>query len=148
VWIVCDVYENNLADVQLGDIADVRVNAYPDKVYHARVVNIGPIMDPNIRTAKVRLELPNPGNLRVGMFVTATFYGKAKQTVTTVPSTAILHLRDRDWVFLPLGNGKFRKVAVVAGRMHEGNIQEVISGLKSGQEVASNALQLSTEAGQ
>ncbi len=148
VWIVCDVYENNLADVQLGDIADVRLNAYPGRVYRARVVNIGPIMDPNIRTAKVRLEMPNPGNMRVGMFVTATFYGKVKQTVATVPATAILHLRDRDWVFLPLGNGKFRKTEVVAGRMHEGNIQDVISGLKPGQEVASNALQLSTEAGQ
>ena len=148
VWIVCDVYENNLADVQLGDIADVRLNAYPGKVYRARVVNIGPIMDPNIRTAKVRLEMPNPGNMRVGMFVTATFYGKAKQIVATVPATAILHLRDRDWVFVPLGNGKFRKTEVVAGRMHEGNIQDVISGLKPGQEVASNALQLSTEAGQ
>jgi membrane fusion protein, heavy metal efflux system len=148
VWIVCDVYENNLADVQLGDTADVRLNAYPDKVYRARVVNIGPIMDPNIRTAKVRLEMPNPGNMRVGMFVTATFYGKAKQTVATVPTTAILHLRDRDWVFLPLGGGKFRKTEVVAGRMLAGNMQEVISGLKPGQQVASNALQLSSEAGQ
>jgi len=148
VWIVCDVYENNLADVQLGDTADVRLNAYPDKVYRARVVNIGPILDPNIRTAKVRLEMPNPGNMRVGMFVTAIFYGKAKQTVATVPTTAVLHLRDRDWVFLPLGGGKFRKTEVVAGRMLAGNMQEVISGLKPGQQVASNALQLSSEAGQ
>jgi membrane fusion protein, heavy metal efflux system len=148
VWIVCDVYENNLADVQLGDVADVRLNAYPGKVYHARVVNISSIMDPNIRTAKVRLEMPNPGNMRVGMFVTATFYGKTKQTIATVPSTAILHLRDRDWVFIPQDNGKFRKAEVVAGRMVEGNIQTVISGLNPGQEVVSNALQLSTEAGQ
>ncbi|MGA7413825.1 MAG: efflux RND transporter periplasmic adaptor subunit [Bryobacteraceae bacterium] len=148
VWIVCDVYENNLADVQLGDMADVRLNAYPGKVYRARVVNIGPIMDPNIRTAKVRLEMPNPGNMRVGMFVTATFYGKTKQKVATVPSTAILHLRDKDWVFIPLGDGKFRKTEVVAGRMLPGGAQEVISGLTPGKQVASNALQLSTEAGQ
>jgi cobalt-zinc-cadmium efflux system membrane fusion protein len=148
VWIVCDVYENNLADVQLGDIADVHLNAYPGKVYRARVVNIGPIMDPSIRTAKVRLEMLNPGNMRVGMFVTATFYGKTKQKVATVPSTAILHLRDKDWVFIPLGNGKFRKAEVVAGRMLEGNLQAVISGLNPGQDVVSNALQLSTEAGQ
>ncbi len=148
VWIICDVFENNLADVQLGDIADVHVNAYPNKVYHAKVVNIGPIMDPNIRTAKVRLELPNPGDLRIGMFVTATFYQKAKQTVTTVPSTAVLHLRDRDWVFVPVGNGKFRKTEVVTGPIRAGNVQEVLSGLASGQPVVTNALQLSTEAGQ
>ncbi len=148
VWIICDVFENNLADVQLGDIADVHVNAYPNKVYHAKVVNIGPIMDPNIRTAKVRLELPNPGDLRVGMFVTATFYQKAKQTVTTVPSTAVLHLRDRDWVFVPVGNGKFRKTEVVAGPIRDGNVQELLSGLAEGQPVVTNALQLSTEAGQ
>jgi membrane fusion protein, heavy metal efflux system len=148
VWIVCDVYENNLADVQLGDMADVRLNAYPGEVYHARVVNIGPVMDPNIRTAKVRLEMPNPGKMRVGMFVTATFYGKAKQAVATVPAGSILHLRDKDWVFIPLGDGKFRKTEVVAGRMLQGNTQAVISGLKPGQQIASNALQLSTEAGQ
>ena len=68
-WIVCDVYENDLATVHLGDIAEISLNAYPDRVFKGRVSNIGAILDPNIRTAKVRIEVPNPGIMRLGMFV-------------------------------------------------------------------------------
>ena len=56
VWIVCDVYENDLSQVRLGEYADVRLNAYPDKLFRGRIANIGPILDPNLRTAKVRLD--------------------------------------------------------------------------------------------
>ena len=101
VWILCDVYENDLSNVRLGDSADVRLNAYPDQAVTGRISNIGPILDPNIRTAKVRLELENPGIMRVGMFATATFYGESKERHAAVPSTAILHLHDREWVYMP-----------------------------------------------
>jgi cobalt-zinc-cadmium efflux system membrane fusion protein len=148
VWVICDVYENNLGDVKLGDRADVRLNAFPDKVYKGTVSNIGPILDPNIRTAKVRLDLVNPGNMRIGMFATATFYGKRKEKHLIVPATAILHLRDRTWVFVPAGGGRFRKVEVVSGATRPGNMVEILSGLEGGQKVVINALQLSTEAGQ
>ena len=76
VWVVCDVYENDLAAVHLGEFAEIRLTAYPGRVLEARVGNIGPILDPNLRTAKVRLEVENPGLLRLGMFVTATFHGQ------------------------------------------------------------------------
>jgi cobalt-zinc-cadmium efflux system membrane fusion protein len=96
----------------------------------------------------VRLELPNPGGImRVGMFATATFYAKKKQSFTTVPATAVLHLRDKDWVFQPVGGNRFRKVQVVAGQIR-GSEQRIISGLAPGQKVVLEALQLSTEAGQ
>ena len=88
VWIICDVYENNLPFVRLGDVAEVRLAAYPDRVYKGRVGNIGPILDPNIRTAKVRLEMKNPGTMSIGMFVTATFYGRTPVASATVPATA------------------------------------------------------------
>ncbi len=148
LWVICDVYENNLADVKLGDRADIRLNAFPDNVYKGTVTNIGPILDPNIRTAKVRLELVNPGNVRIGMFATATFYGKKKERQFIVPEGAVLHLRDRDWVFVPAGGNRFRKVGVVSGRTHPGDMVEIVSGLKAGDKVVTNALQLSTEAGQ
>ncbi len=142
VWVVCDVYENDLRNVRLGEFADVRLNAYPDKVIPARISNIGPVLDPTIRAAKVRLEVENPGNMRIGMFATATFRGVDKERHASVPSTSILHLHDRDWVYTPSGTGTFRRVEVVSGRMLPSNMQEVISGVSAGDKVVRNALVL------
>jgi membrane fusion protein, heavy metal efflux system len=142
VWIVCDVYENDLSDVRLGDTADVRLNAYPDQVVTGRISNIGAVLDPNIRTAKVRIEVRNPGDMRPGMFVTATFHGQKKEARASVPASAILHLHDRDWVYVPAGQNKFKRVAVVGGDMLPNNMQEVVSGMKPGDQVVSNALEL------
>jgi cobalt-zinc-cadmium efflux system membrane fusion protein len=142
VWIICDVYENDLDAVHLGEYADIHLNAYPDKVLKGQVDNILPILDPNIRTAKVRIEVPNPGLMRVGMFVTATFYGKEAETHAAVPATAILHLHDREWVYTPVGTGHFKRLEVVTGNMLPGNLQEVVSGIKAGDQVVSNALVL------
>jgi cobalt-zinc-cadmium efflux system membrane fusion protein len=142
VWIVCDVYENDLDAVHLGEYADIRLNAYPNKLFKGRIDNILPILDPNLRTAKVRLEVPNPGLMRVGMFATATFYGKQAETRATVPAAAILHLHDRDWVYAPVNAGHFKRVEVVVGDMLPGKMQEVVSGIKPGDQVVSNALVL------
>ena len=140
VWILCDVYENDLANVRIGEKADIRLNAYPDQVFTGTINNIGPILDPNIRTAKVRIEVRNPGLMKPGMFVTATFHGREKEKRAAVPATAILHLHDRDWVYVPLQNGQFRRTEVVAGDMLPGGLQEVASGIAPGQQVVSNAL--------
>jgi cobalt-zinc-cadmium efflux system membrane fusion protein len=142
VWIVCDVYENDLDAVRVGDTADVRLNAYPNHVFKARVDNILPVLDPNLRTAKVRLEVKNPGQMRIGMFVTATFFGKQPETHSAVPASAILHLHDREWVYAPLGNARFKRLEVVTGNMLPGNQQEIVSGIKPGDKVVSNALDL------
>jgi len=142
VWIVCDVYENDLDAVHVGELADIHLNAFPKETLKGRVENILPILDPNIRTAKVRLEVKNPGMLRVGMFTTATFYGKKPETHALVPASAILHLHDREWVYTPLGNGHFRRVEVVTGQMIGGKQQEIASGIKPGDQVVSNALDL------
>ena len=142
VWIVCDVYENDLDAVRVGESADIRVNAYPGKVLKGRVDNILPVLDPNLRTAKVRIEVANPGWLRIGMFVTATFFGKQPQTYAAVPSTAILHLHDREWVYVPIGNGHFKRMEVATGAMLPNNQQEITKGLKPGDQVVSNALPL------
>ncbi len=148
VWILCDVYENNLSFVRLGEYADVRLNSYPDRVFSGHIVNIGPVLDPNTRTAKVRLELANPGIMRVGMFVTATFHGLQKQVHALAPASAVLHLHDRDWVYVPAGDKQFRRVEVVAGSMQPGNHQEILSGIRPGDRVVSNALVLQNTAEQ
>ena len=141
VWIVCDVFENDLRNVKLGEFADVRLNAYPDRIFRAKVDNIGPILDPNIRTAKVRLEVENAGQMRFGMFATATFHGTEKQVSALVPSTAILHLHDRDWVYLPAGGKSFKRAEVIGGITLPDNTQ-VVSGIKPGDQVVKNALVL------
>lgn len=142
VWIICDVYENDLDAVRVGDTADIRLSAYPDKVFKGRIDNILPVLDPNLRTAKVRIEVPNPGLMRVGMFVTATFYGKQPETYAAIPASAILHLHDRQWVYTPISSGHFKRLEIITGNMLPDNMQEVVSGIKPGDRVVSNALSL------
>lgn len=144
VWVICDVYENDLPMVRLGDTAEVRLNAYPDRVFHGRISNIGRVLDPNIRTAKVRIVLSNPGLMRAGMFVTATFFGQHGAIRATVPEKAVLHLHDRDWVFVPAGKGEFRRTEVNAGKIAAG-MQDILSGVSPGQKVVSDALALNAE---
>jgi membrane fusion protein, heavy metal efflux system len=142
VWIVCDVYENDMPFVHLGEYADIHLAAYPKLVLKARIANVSPTLDPNLRTEKVRLEVENSGLLRFGMFVTATFQGMQNEKHATVPATAILHLHDRDWVYAPDGNKQFLRIEVVGGDMLPGGLQEIVSGIKPGQQVVSNALVL------
>jgi membrane fusion protein, heavy metal efflux system len=142
VWVVCDVYENDLAKIHVNESAEIRLNAYPDRVWSARIANIGPILDPNLRTAKVRLEMHNPGLMRLGMFVTAVFHGQNREMRAVVPASAILHLHDRDWVYVPEKENTFRRVEVSGGKMLPPDLQEVASGLKPGDRVVSNALVL------
>jgi len=147
VWAICDVYENDLPTVQLGQMVEVRLNAYPERVFKGRISDIGPILDPSIRTVKVRIELDNLGSvMRVGMFVNATFFGNRTEKYTAVPATAIMHLHDRDWVYVPAGQGRFRRVEVRGSNILPGNLQEVTSGLNPGQQVVQNALELQNAA--
>ncbi|MFY9674946.1 MAG: efflux RND transporter periplasmic adaptor subunit [Terriglobales bacterium] len=142
VWIICDVYENDLDAVHVGELADIHLNAYPGKILKGRIDNILPVLDPNLRTAKVRIEVANPGMLRIGMFVTATFFGKQPQVYAAIPSTAILHLHDREWVYAPAGNEHFKRVQVVTGPTLPNNMQAITQGLRPGDQVVSNALPL------
>jgi membrane fusion protein, heavy metal efflux system len=149
VWIICDVYENDLPAVHLGQAADIRLNAYPDRVLTGTIGDIGAILDPQIRTAKVRIQVDNPRTLmRVGMFATATFHGKKPEQRTIVPASAVLHLHDRDWVYVPAGDGTFRRIGVQGGSMLPDRQQEISTGLNPGQQVVANALELQNSTGQ
>jgi cobalt-zinc-cadmium efflux system membrane fusion protein len=158
VWIVADVYENDISKLQLGQQATIKISAFPDRPLTGRISDIGPILDPSLRTAKVRIEVANPGFLKLGMFATATFTSKNKEMHAVLPAEAVLHLHDRDWVFVPAGgnssDGKsaignqFKRTEVHAGRMLEGNRQEILSGIAPGQQVVGNALLLETAGNQ
>lgn len=142
VWVLCDVYENRLPDVHLGDFAEVRLAAYPERKLQARVANIGRVLDPNTRAAKVRLELDNPdGVLRAGMFATAVFRSRQEQMRALVPASAILRLHDRDWVFRPEGGNRFRRTEIQAGATTSDGMRQVLAGLARGDKVVVNALQ-------
>jgi cobalt-zinc-cadmium efflux system membrane fusion protein len=141
VWVVCDVYENDLPSLHMGDNAEIHLNAYPDRMLTGRISNVLPILDPNLRTAKVRIEVRNPGILRLGMFVTATFRGQQLQDRAVLPATAIVHLHNRDFVFVPTATaGRFQHVEVVTGNMLANNQQELRSGIQPGARVVTNGL--------
>src|SRR5580693_7917915 len=144
VWIVCDVYENDFPNVRLGDTAEITLNAYPGRPFKGKVSNIGAILDPSIRTAKVRIEVENPGMMRLGMFARAIFRGQTTEMHTIVPASAVLRMHDRDFVFVPAPDKKFRRLEVVSGDVltENTNLQEIKSGLKPGQQVVTNALVL------
>jgi membrane fusion protein, heavy metal efflux system len=143
VWVICDVYENDLATVHVGQSADIHLNAYPDRLIKGTIGEIDAVLDPSIRTAKVRIQVPNPDHLmRVGMFAAATFHGRRLEGHTSVPASAILHLHDRDWVYVPAGDGKFKRIGVVGGVMIADGKQEVTSGIAPGQQVVTNPLEL------
>jgi membrane fusion protein, heavy metal efflux system len=148
VWILCDVYENDISKLKLGQEARFKLNAYPDRPLTGRISDIGPVLDPSLRTAKVRIEVANPGILKLGMFGTATFTSLKKETHAVVPSDAVLHLHDRDWVYMPAGGNQFKRTEVHAGKMLDGNRQEILSGIQPGQQVVTNALLLETAGNQ
>jgi cobalt-zinc-cadmium efflux system membrane fusion protein len=147
VWVICNVYENDLPNIRLGDSAEVQLNAYPDRQFRGRISNIGKVLDSNIRTAPVRIVLNNPGIMREGMFVTATLFGPHGRIYASVPSTAILHLHDRNWVFIPSGQGQFRRTEVTVSKFFDGK-QDIASGIGPGQRVVNDALALSAESEQ
>lgn len=148
VWVLCDVYENDIPKIKLGQEARIKLNAYADRPIKGHISDIGPVLDPTVRTAKVRVEVRNPGFMKLGMFGTATFSSLAKETHAVVSAQAVLHLHDRDWVFVPVGGNQFKRTEVHAGRMVDGDRQEILSGIQPGQQVVANALLLESAGNQ
>jgi cobalt-zinc-cadmium efflux system membrane fusion protein len=140
VWIICDAYENDLPNVREGDTAEIRLNAYPDQAFKGTISNIGSILDPSLRTAKVRIDIENPGLIRLGMFVTARLHGQKQEIHTVVPAAAILHLHDRDFIYVPASRTEFRRVEVMGGPALPGGMQELTSGIPAGQVLVADAL--------
>jgi membrane fusion protein, heavy metal efflux system len=147
VWVVCDVFENDLGEVHRGDSAEIRLNAFPDRAFKGTVADISRVLDPNTRSAKVRIVLANAdGALRPGMYAVAKFRSRKLTNRIVVPATAIMRLHDKDWVFRKESSNRFRKIAVQAAGMTPDGMQEIRDGVKAGDELVTNALEFSTEA--
>ena len=149
VWVIVDVYENDLAQVHLGQHADIHLSAFPGRTFSGTISDIGAVLDPSLRTAKVRIQVQNPDNLlRLGMFATATIVSASPHAATAVPATAVLQLHDRSSVFVPGENSNFRRVVVTTGRTLDDGRIVVLSGIAPGQQVVANALSLQNTADQ
>jgi cobalt-zinc-cadmium efflux system membrane fusion protein len=148
VWVLCDGYEDALARVHLRDLAEVRLAAYPDRSFQGRVGNVSRVLDPSTRSAKIRIELDNPGRvLRAGMFVTASLRSRQPVKRVVLPTSALLRLHDRDWVFRRLGGNRFRRTEVRTGPPVGDTLQQVLSGLGVHDTVVANALQFADASG-
>lgn len=146
VWVVCDVFENDLGEVHLGDSAEIRLNAFADRLFKGKVADISRVLDPNTRSAKVRIVLGNAnGSLRPGMYAEAKFRSRKVTERVLVPATAIMRLHDKDWVFRKEGNKRFRKIVVQADGLAPDGMQEIRNGVKPGDELVTNALEFSSE---
>jgi membrane fusion protein, heavy metal efflux system len=149
VWVICDVYENDLANVRVGQHADITLNAFPGKTFSGTISDIGAQLDPSLRTAKVRIQVENPQHLlRIGMFATAILEGSHAEQRTVVPATAVLQLHDRSYVFEPAGNGTFKRVLVKTGASLPNNLLELTAGVQPGDQIVNNALDLENAAEQ
>jgi len=146
VWVVCDVYENDLSLVRLGDSAEVRLAAYPGQLYRGKVADISRVLDPNLRSAKVRIVLPNPdGALRPNMYAVSTFRSTMLHSVLVLPTTAVMRLHDKDWVFRKENQNEFCKIEVRGAGVSTDGLQELQDGaVKAGDEVVANALEFSS----
>lgn len=146
VWVVCDVYENDLSEVHIGDPAEIHLNAFPDRVFKGKVNEVSRVLDPNTRSAKVRIVLPNrDGSFRPGMFAVATFRSRKQKPSLVIPSTAVMRLQDKDWIFRKESANAFRRIEVQTAGLSDG-VHLIRTGAKAGDEVVIDALAFSTAA--
>jgi len=137
VWVVADIYERDFEAVAVGSDASLTSPAYPGLSIRGRVTYIDPRVDPQTRTAKVRLEVPNPGGrLRLGMYMTVSFATPDGKKVLTVSRAAVQTIGERQVVYIPAkdGEGKFIQRMVQLGPLM-GDFYAVLKGLVPGESV-------------
>ena len=138
VWLLADAYETELRHVKVGMTATLALKAFPDRKFEGRVAFIDPFLDPKTRTAKVRIEVPNPGGLlKPEMFGEVVLAGKSREGLR-IPTDAVIHTGTNSVVFVALPDGKFQPREV---RLGEGDAElvEVVSGLERGDGVVTRA---------
>jgi cobalt-zinc-cadmium efflux system membrane fusion protein len=135
VWVQADVAEKDLGAVKVGDAVEVRVSAFPGRVFAGRVTYIPDQIESATGMAKVRCEVPNlDGSLRVNMFATVTILSPQDGDAVLVPSTSLQEVNKQSVVFVPAGDGKFTWRPVHTGLVANGKTQ-ITSGLAAGTPV-------------
>jgi len=138
IWIIAEIYENELPLVKMGDTAVIRLSSLPNKEFFARIEYIAPTLSPDTRTAKVRFSLPNSGGLLKPQMFTNVEINVNAGTRLAVPDDAILDTGERQIVYVDKGEGNFEPREVKLGLRADG-YREVLKGLQSGEKVARSA---------
>jgi membrane fusion protein, heavy metal efflux system len=135
VWALGDVYEKDLASVKTGEAADVRINAYLGQTWRGRVAAISDVVDPNTRTLKIRVVLPNANErLKPEMFGAIRLL-RSTQLGVAAPATAVLREGAAAYIFVQRAPGHFERRAVTLGRSFDHDQVEVVSGLRPGDTI-------------
>jgi RND family efflux transporter MFP subunit len=135
VWVVADVFEQDLGLVKTGARASVSINAYPDKTFSGKVTYVYPTLKADTRTVPVRVELANPGGLlKPGMFAQMELQVMGKGRVVTVPVSAVIDSGTRQIVLVQQTEGRFEPREVKLGARSDNHV-EVIAGVKEGDQV-------------
>ena len=135
VWVVADVFEQDIGLVKVGARAKVRINAYPDKMFEGTITYVYPTLNAQTRTVPVRVELANPGLLlKPSMFAKVELAVSGKAAVVTVPVSAVIDSGTRQIVLIQQGEGRFEPREVKLGSRSD-NYVEVVDGVKDGEQV-------------
>jgi len=135
VWVIADAYEQDLARIQVGQAAEIRIDAFPDQRFEAKVTYLYPTLNAPTRTTQVRLELANKdGLLRPGMFAHVDLATGGSSPRLTIPASAIIDTGSRQVVLLALEEGKFKPQAVKIGQRGRDKV-EILEGLSEGDKV-------------
>ena len=138
VWVYDKIYEYEIGLVKPGQTARISTPAYPGQVFHGTLRAVDPILDPQTRSLKVRIEVPNPdGKLKLEMYVDAEIQVSMGRTLA-VPESAVLDSGSRQVVFVDLGQGRLEPREVRLGR-EANDHYEVLSGLREGEKVVTSA---------
>lgn len=134
VWILANVYEDQLAYVHTGDPVTIKTDAYPDS-FHGRISFMGAALDPTSRTLQARIDTANPGGkLKKDMYVTATVVAGKIPNALLVPDSAVLHDESGSFVYVEAGQNQFARRTVKVAESNQGKTQ-VVSGLQAGDRV-------------
>jgi Cu(I)/Ag(I) efflux system membrane fusion protein len=140
LWVIADVAERDLASIKIGTRASVSVRAYMAQLIEGEVTFIYPELNAETRTARVRIEVPNPdGHFKIDMYADVVFQTGADETpVTSVPASAVIDSGTRQVVLISKGEGRFEPRPVKLGRRGDGYV-EVLDGVTAGEEIVTAA---------
>jgi len=134
VWVTASVQEKDIRSVARGQTVRTVLAAYPQEAVSGQVIAVGEVLDPDTRSTKVRIVLPNPdGRYRPGMYATVTFLGHPEEIVT-VPASALVQIGGAAFVFEEIGSGLYKPVAVEPGPQSNGRTQ-IRRGLAAGTKI-------------
>ena len=139
VWLEGDVFEQDLPAVKVGDPVVAELQAMPGRTFAGRIAYVYPTLDPDTRTARVRVAIPNKGlDLKPGMFATIRITGAESPRALSVPRSAVLATGERSLVFIKRGSGMLEPRAVATGAATD-SVIEILHGLAEGDTVVASA---------